>query len=54
MKILASVSKTSKENVIAEYTTDRVVQPPPPGDFLRPISAGKIVHYSFDMTQQVS
>ena len=48
-----TICKTSKENVVAEYTTDGVFQPPPPGDLSRPISAGKTVHYNFDMAQQV-
>ena len=48
-----TICKTSKDNVVAEYTTDGVFQPPPPGDLSRPISAGKTVHYSFDMAQQV-
>ena len=48
------ICKKSKENLVKLYTTNEQFNPPLPGARIPPLSNDTIIHYSFDMAQQVT
>ena len=49
-----SVCKDSKSNLVALFTSNGIFQPPPPGSAVPSLCHDTVVHYSFNMAQQVS
>ena len=53
-KLYREVCKSSRDTLKATYSTDGVLQPPPPRSAIPPCSEQMTMHYSFDMAQQVN
>ena len=47
------VCKSARQNLKDTFTTDGTLQPPGPGSVIPPLSNRTVMHYSFDMAQQV-
>ena len=52
-KLYREVCKTSRDNIKSAFTSNGSFQPPAPNSAIPPRQTPVMIHYSFDMAQQV-